>query len=136
MTDRKRSSALSLRFGTTRLCLWRLCGKAACLRARSCHGDARVCLDLLGDWLAALEEEKRQRAGFAPPASEPVTLAEVRTYLAWREAAGPALADKREDRGTEAMRQDLIRRILALSRSREAASQRGREEDGGAKEGV
>ena len=136
MTDRKRSSALSLRFGATRLCLWRLCGKAACLRARSCHGDARVCLDLLSDWLAALEEEKRQRAGFAPPASEPATLAEVRAYLAWRETAGPPLAGAQEDRGAEAMRRDLTRRILALSRTREAALQRGRPGDRGAKEGV
>jgi hypothetical protein len=122
MTDRKRSDALPLRFGATRLCLWRLCGKAACQRTRSCQGDARVCLGMLGDWLAALEEEKRRRASFAPLEKEPATLAEARAYLAWRENAGPALAlaGEREDRGADAMRQDLARRLRALSRSREA----------------
>jgi hypothetical protein len=136
MTGRERSSALPLRFGATRLCLWRLCGKAACRRARSCRGDARVCLGLLGDWLAALEEEKRHRAGFAPLASEPATLAEARAYLAWRETAGPALSGEREDRGADAMRQDLTRRILALSRPRDAALQRRGPGDRSGKEGV
>ncbi len=34
---------VELRCWSDLFCLWRLCGKPACRRARACHGDARSC---------------------------------------------------------------------------------------------
>ncbi|HEY8248541.1 MAG TPA: hypothetical protein VIG38_14830 [Hyphomicrobium sp.] len=38
----------ALRFGAYRICLWRLCRKPPCVRARACCGDA-------GAWRKALD---------------------------------------------------------------------------------
>ena len=63
----KKSREDALRFGADRICLWRLCGKSPCVRARACRGDARVCAGLVRDWLELLDIEKR--AGGALPIS-------------------------------------------------------------------
>src|SRR5688572_1998426 len=54
------------------LCLWRLCAKPACSRARSCRGDARVCFPRLGvllpegvqDWYDGVREAQAQGKPF------------------------------------------------------------------------
>ena len=77
----------ALRFGADRICLWRLCGKAVCLRARGCRGDARVCdAGLMRDWLEALDAEKRARRSFADIERPLSTPEGVRAYRAWRKA--------------------------------------------------
>ena len=69
----------ALRLGADRICLWRLCGKAGCLRARGCRGDARVCAGLMRDWLEALDAEKRARRSFA----------DIERPLSLRKGSGP-----------------------------------------------
>ena len=61
MAHSNTSSELALRFGADRVCAWRICGDRACLRARACRGDVLHCADLMGGWLAAIEEEQRTR---------------------------------------------------------------------------
>ena len=76
----------ALRLGADRICLWRLCGKAVCLRTRGCRGDARVCAGLMRDWLEAFDAEKRARRSFADIERPLSTPEEVRAYRAWRKA--------------------------------------------------
>lgn len=76
----------AMRFATDRLCLWRLCGKAPCLRARACRGDVRACSGLVHDWLAALEAEQTARPSFASMERQIETPAELRAYRLWRDA--------------------------------------------------
>ena len=84
--DDKNLRETELRFGADRICLWRLCGNAVCLRARACRGDARRCAGLVLDWLEALEEEKRARPSFAAIERQLETMEELRAYRAWRKA--------------------------------------------------
>jgi hypothetical protein len=42
-TFRQQYAAPSARWLADLYCLWRLCGKTACLRARACNGDLRHC---------------------------------------------------------------------------------------------
>jgi hypothetical protein len=74
--DDKNLRETALRFGADRICLWRLCGNAGCLR----------CAGLVLDWLEALEEEKRARPSFAAIESQLETMEELRAYRAWRKA--------------------------------------------------
>ena len=84
--DDKTSREAALRFGADRICLWRLCGKAECLRVRACRGDARVCAGLVRDWLELLDIEKRARRSFADIERPLSTPDELRVYRAWRKA--------------------------------------------------
>ncbi len=43
-TFREQYAAPSARWLADLYCLWRLCGKTTCLRARACNGDMRLCL--------------------------------------------------------------------------------------------
>ena len=76
----------ALRFGADRICLWRLCGKPPCVRARACRGDARLCAGLVRDWLELLDIEKRAERGFADIERPLATPDELRAYRAWRKA--------------------------------------------------
>jgi hypothetical protein len=40
---RKMNVAESMRSGANMLCLWRICGNAACRRAKSCRGRVHLC---------------------------------------------------------------------------------------------
>ena len=80
------SREAALRFGADRICLWRLCGKAECLRVRACRGDARVCAGLVRDWLELLDVEKRARRSFADIERTLSTPDELTIYRAWRKA--------------------------------------------------
>jgi hypothetical protein len=73
-TDRA-SIERALRFGADRICLWRLCGKAA-----------RACAGLMRDWLEALDAEKRARRSFADIERPLSTPDELKAYRAWRKA--------------------------------------------------
>jgi hypothetical protein len=84
--DDKNLRETALRFGADRICLWRLCGKAGCLRARACRGDARRCAGRVRDWLEALDAEKRARRSFAAIERQLETMEQVRAYRAWRKA--------------------------------------------------
>ena len=46
-TFRKQYASPSARWLADLYCLWRLCGKTTCLRARACNGDLRHCLRAL-----------------------------------------------------------------------------------------
>jgi hypothetical protein len=84
--DDRNSREQALRFGADRICLWLLCGKAECLRARACRGDARVCAGLACDWLEALDAEKRTMRSFAAIERQLATPEQLRAYRAWRKA--------------------------------------------------
>ncbi len=110
------SERLALRFGATRLCLWRLCGKSACARARACKGDAQICMCRLREWLDAIEAERQLRGSFAPLESELKSLEEARAYLAWRKTLDVAAAKSGTDERTaDEFRLDLIRRLHAIN---------------------
>jgi hypothetical protein len=113
------SRELAMRFGAHRLCLWRLCGNRTCRRAQSCRGDPRNCMGLLGDWLEAIDAEKRMRGSFAPLESEIKTVAEARAYLAWRKALGRTSEGDRLDwtdpQAADRFRYELARRIRGLA---------------------
>jgi hypothetical protein len=84
--DDKKLREAALRFGADRICLWRLCRKTPCVRARACRGDARVCAGLVRDWLDLLDTEKRARRSFADIERPLATPDELRAYRAWRKA--------------------------------------------------
>jgi hypothetical protein len=86
MSDDRTSREAALRFGADRICLWRLCRKSACVRARACRGDARLYAGLVRDWLELLDIEKRARRSFADIERPLATADELRAYRAWRKA--------------------------------------------------
>lgn len=113
--DRKARTRV-MRFAADRVCAWRLCGNGECLRARACRGDVRRCAALLGDWFAALEEERRARPSFAAIEAGLGTPAEIEVYRTWRralEAVSPQ--GKAEAAEAERLREELKRRIEALA---------------------
>ena len=76
----------ALRFGADRLCLWVLCENAACTRAQSCRGDARLCAGRIADRLDALDAEKRMRPDLAEIEQLIATPDDLRAYRLWRKA--------------------------------------------------
>src|SRR5689334_12013668 len=94
MAHSNTSSELVLRFGADRVCAWRICGDRACLRARACPGDVLRCADLMGGWLAAIEEERRAHGDLAALEGGLNTMEEVRAYRAWRKALDRAKTEE------------------------------------------
>ncbi len=124
----------TMRYAAERICLWRLCGRAACLKARTCKGDVRRCTGLMADWIDAIEEEKKRvRGNFAGLESEIKTFEQLRVYLAWRELLDRAVAGEKEDpRETERDRREVARLIentcKTMDWEREEAARKEREE--------
>jgi hypothetical protein len=116
MAHSNTSSELALRFGADRVCAWRICGDRACLRARACRGDVLRCADLMGGWLAAIEEEQRTRGDLAALEDGLNTMEEVKACRAWRKALHRAKTEDR-DEAAEAERLDLLRRFNALNQT-------------------
>jgi hypothetical protein len=73
-----------LRFAADRGCLWRLCGRRACRRTRSCRGDPRVCTGRIADWMEAIEDERLERPNFAAIEAGLKTKEEEQAYRVWR----------------------------------------------------
>lgn len=111
--DDKSLHDATMRYAATRICLWRLCGKAACLKTQACKGDVRRCVGLMTGWIEAMEKEKQNvRGNFAALEDEIKTFEQLRVYLAWR-----ALLDrvreiaKADSAETERDRRELMRLI-------------------------
>ncbi|MGV1014350.1 MAG: hypothetical protein ACOYB4_05210 [Methyloceanibacter sp.] len=90
-------------------------------------------MGLLHDWLEAIDAEKQVRGSFAPLASEIKTLAEVRTYLAWRQALPAETRDRtipQTEQEADRLRYDLARRLTNLveENRREEAERKEQEE--------
>ena len=116
----KTTSELVLRFGADRVCAWRICGDAACLRARACRGAPLRCADLMGGWLAAIEEEQRAHGDLAALEDSLETIEEVKVYRAWRKALDRAKTVQRDEAAeAERLRQTLLRRFHALRKTAE-----------------
>jgi len=77
----------ALRFGADRICLWSLCGNLGCRRAKACRGDVRRCTQLITDWLAALDDERRARPSFATIERQIETPEALRAHRAWRDVS-------------------------------------------------
>ena len=75
-----------LRFGADMICLWRLCAEKACVRAKACRGDPRVCAGRMADWLDAIDTARFARPSFAEIERALQTPEDLRTYRAWRDA--------------------------------------------------
>jgi hypothetical protein len=105
-----------LRYGADRLCLWALCRRAACLRAKACREDPEGCTRLMGAWLDALEAESAAAPTFAAMEEQIATPEELRLYRAWRKAMALA-ADrpKISPAETAPLREALRNKIRALS---------------------
>jgi hypothetical protein len=105
-----------LRYGADRLCLWALCRRPSCLRAKACREDPERCTKLLGAWLEALEAESAAAPTFASMEEQIATPDELRLYRAWRKAMALA-ADrpKISPAETAPLREALRRKIRALS---------------------
>ena len=97
MAHSNTSSELALRFGADRVCALRICGDRACLRARACRGDVLRCADLMGGWLAAIEEEQRTRGDLAALEDGLNTMEEVKACRAWRKALHRAKTEDRDE---------------------------------------
>ena len=104
------------------LCLWSLCRRAVCQKARRCRGDPKACVALMRAWLRAMAvaPAKAQAADAAEKLI--MTPQELRAYRVWRSAVEDAEV-KPTGRTTavdkERMREDLARRVAALRRQRE-----------------
>ncbi len=119
-TRHDKTSELVLRFAADRVCAWRICGDSACLRARACRGDALRCADLMGGWLAAIEEEQRVRGDLAALENSLHTMQEVKTCRAWRKALHRAKTEESYDPVEDARtRKELERMFKALQQTAE-----------------
>jgi hypothetical protein len=84
----------------TVLCLWRLCGKAACRRALRCRGDGNTCFQLnfpllpadVQDWLAELDELNAQGVAFEQAMADLDARPSGQAFRAWRQAVSESLA--------------------------------------------
>jgi len=63
------------------------------LRARACRGDVLRCADLMGGWLAAIEEEQRTRGDLAALEDG----LKVKACRAWRKALHRAKTEDRDE---------------------------------------
>lgn len=105
------------RYGADRLCLWALCRRPACLRAKACREDPEGCTALIGAWLDALEAASAAAPTFAAMEERIATPDELRLYRAWRKAMAQAKdARKIPPAETAFLREELLRKIRALQR--------------------
>jgi len=101
-----------------RLCLWRLCGRLACVRARACRGDPRACANILRLWLGALAA----RADTPGPKDTPrvLTKEEARQLALFRSAVEQAEVKPvsiEDEAAADRLREDPARRLESLSRT-------------------
>jgi hypothetical protein len=112
MMDDMESREPLVRYSADRICLWRLCGNGACLRARACKGDVYSCVERLHGWLEAVEAEWARL-----PALENAleTIEQVKVHRAWRKMVGRVLKGEHEDSvETLRLRKQLARQIDAM----------------------
>ena len=99
-----------------RLCLWRLCGRLACGRARACRGDPRECTNILRLWLGALAAQADA------PGDTPLLLTkeEARQLALFRGAVEQAEVKPvsiEDEAAADRLREDLARRLEALAKT-------------------
>ena len=122
MTTEHANPKAPSRAGADRLCLWRLCGGVACVRARACRGEPRDCTTALRLWLQALARAEAPGLEAAPlvlTKEEARQLALFRSAVEQAEVKPMSIASEAE---ADLFRQDLSRRLLALSRKNDHAS--------------
>ncbi len=93
--SRKSSEAEALRRVADLLCLWRVCGNAACRRARACRGRPRHCVRRnlpalppgVRAFFAAFRAARSYRIPFETFQEEMAGSAEAEAYFAWVAAA-------------------------------------------------
>jgi hypothetical protein len=96
---RNANDAGGLRRFADLLCLWRVCGNAACRRGRACRGRARHCArrnfpalpPLVRDFVAAFRAARSCRIPFETFQAEMAGSPEAEAYFAWAGAAKSAL---------------------------------------------
>ena len=101
-----------------RLCLWRLCGRLACGRARACRGDPRACTNILRLWLGALAA--RADAPCLEDTPRLLTKEEARTFALFRGAVEQAEVKPisiEDEASADRLREDLARRLEALAKT-------------------
>jgi len=84
----------SLRRANNLLCLWRVCGNAACRRARSCRGRAHLCAKrndsllpkLVRDFFLSFLAAQYAGASFEEFRGEMDGREETKAFFAWRKA--------------------------------------------------
>ena len=104
-----------LRYGADRLCLWVLCRRPSCLRAKACREDPESCTKLMRAWLAALEEASVAAPTVAAIEEQIATPYELRLYRQWRKAMALAAdSPKTSPAETAPLREALRRKIQAL----------------------
>jgi hypothetical protein len=89
-----RDAAADRRFADL-LCLWRVCGNAACRRARACRGRPHRCAERnfaalppgVQDFFGALVAAKSCRMSFEAFQEEMAGSPEAEAYFAWVDAA-------------------------------------------------
>jgi hypothetical protein len=112
----RRGSNPLLRYGADRLCLWALCRRPSCLRAKACSEDPEGCTARLSAWLDALEAASSEAPTFAAIEERIATPDELRLYREWRKAmALAAERPKTPPAETALLRESLLRKIRALA---------------------
>jgi hypothetical protein len=121
--DEDMSRRKPARAGADRLCLWRLCGGPACLRAKACRGDPQACLGLMRGWLKALAAAAHAAPAFeAEPLRKVLSPDEARLLGLWRRAVEEAELKPRapeDEADIERLRMELYHRLVALSQQDE-----------------
>src|SRR5688572_25912552 len=115
MSDDEGDTKNATRDGADRLCLWRLCGRLTCGRARACRGDPRDCTATLRLWLGALAARPDMALEAAPLV---LTKEETRQLALFRSAVEQAEVKPvsvEDEAAADRLRMDLARRLHALS---------------------
>jgi hypothetical protein len=92
--DARRRIVQDLRGANNLLCLWRLCGSAACRRARCCRGRAHLCAKrndgllpkLVREYFLSFLAAKYAGVSFEDFRDAMEGREETRAFLAWRKA--------------------------------------------------
>lgn len=118
MTGEQDEMRRALRFAADMICLWCLCDRAECRRARACQGDVRLCGGRVADWLETIDTRRAAEPGFFEIEMRLEAKEAFRAYRVWREALARVLRGERPDmRSIAHEREDLLRRVVALQRS-------------------
>jgi len=113
-TGRPSREAALARYCADRLSLWCLCGRASCVRARSCCGDVAMCSGLALAWLAALQEQEDLAPSFAAMEARIESPQEMRLYRQWRDLLARAQAHAKTPPAETAMLRDKLRRQIEV----------------------
>jgi len=117
--SRSETQALA-RYCADHLCLWCLCGKPACARAKSCRGDVELCAGLLAAWFTALQCQEQAAPSFADMEAQIESPQELRAYRGWRELLARAERNaKTPPAETALLREQVRRQVEALVRQME-----------------